>query len=101
MQTYKNTGNASCVWDAFNLAGLPITNDMRHGIRADDVIRLLESHGYTIYYKGYTPHLCPYPIGGYFVIRDWKKNYYHIEYHNSVYSFLDYDPSSVGAIACK
>lgn len=97
MQPYQNRTNTSCVYDAFEAAGLPTTNQMLNGIRTDEVIELLKSHGYTIHLKSAKVS----PKGGFFVIRDWKKDFSHLEYHINTEGLQDYDPTSIGAIATK
>jgi hypothetical protein len=98
MQTYKNTTPTSCVYDAFIRAGLPVEERMMHGIKSYEVVELLEANGWIVLYKG--QHFVPSdkPV---IVLRDWKKDFSHTEFHESCSTIMDYDPASIGAIAYK
>ena len=98
-QPYENKTPTSCVFDAFEAAGLPTDKRMKYGIRTDELVRLLEQNGYKLFYKG--SHLSIPEGCGFFVIRDWKKNFSHIEYHIDCRGITDYQPESIGAIAVR
>ena len=96
---YKNRKDASCVFDAFEAAGLPTEKRMMHGILTADLIGLLESNGYKLFYKGDSVSVkkgC-----GFFVIRDFQKRFAHVEYHTSAVDVIDYAPETIGAVAIK
>lgn len=71
---------------------------MLHGIKSSEVVEILESNGWIVYYKGqhYIPSDKPVII-----LRDWKKDFSHTEYHDSCSTIMDYHPASIGAIAVK
>ena len=95
MQTYQNTTDRSCVYDAFKMAGLPTTPEMMNGITGNEVVVTLKSHGYLIALKGETVTV----NGHFFIIRDFKKDFAHIEYHESVGELSDLTPEDIGVVA--
>lgn len=97
MQTYKNTTPTSCVWDAFKMAGIPVEDWMLYGVRTDKIVEILLSHGWSVHIKGATVS----PKKPFIVMRDWKKEYAHLEYHESIHTVLDYPSDSIGAVFTK
>lgn len=99
MMDYSNKTNRSCVYDAFERAGLPVSESMLDGVLADDVFSLLEQYGYAVYRKGATVNL---PSDeGFFVIRTPKNEAAHAEYHISPEGVAEYLSESICAIAIK
>ena len=97
---YKNRSNTSCVYDAFEQAGLPVNEEMLRGVRADETFALLKKNGYKVFKKGAT--VTPPSGDGFFVIRvsaDEKSA--HAEYHIGAEDVLNYPPESICAIAMK
>lgn len=97
MQSYKNTTQTSCVWDAFHLAGLPTEDWMMNGVMSDRVVDILIENGWKMHKKGSAVS----PKKPFLVIRDYKSDFHHIEYHETIDTVLDYDASSIGAVFTK
>ena len=101
MMDYQNRADTSCVYDAFERAGLPTNKKMLYGVTFGEVVDLLEKYGYTIYRKGATVSL---PNDkGFFVIRTpmQSSRLGHAEYHITAEGVTDYPPESICAIAIK
>ena len=95
---YKNRSNTSCTYDAFERAGLPVNDKMLNGITADETIALLEQNGYKVFRN------CEIEIPedeGFFIFRDWGKDFSHLEYHINFDGVSEYQPESIGAVAIK
>ena len=96
---YSNRSNTSCVYDAFEQAGLPVSDDMQNGVTARRMFQLLEKYGYKIYKKGTNVNL---PIDkGFFVIRTPINESAHAEYHIGFEDVINYPPETICAIAIK
>lgn len=100
MMTYTNRTSKSCVFDAFEAAGLPVEQWMLEGARTDFVIQILQKNGYKIFTKENGSVEIP-EGSSFFVQRDWKKDYGHLEFHVNTEGVLDYDSSSIAFIAFK
>jgi len=99
MMDYSNKTNLSCVYDAFERAGLPVDESILNGVTIDDVFSLLERYGYTVYREGANVIL---PSDeGFFVIRTPQNEFAHAEYHISPEGVADYPSESICAIAIK
>lgn len=99
MMDYRNRTNTSCVYDAFERAGLPTTDDMLLGVTFDCLVSLLEGNGYKVYRNGKRVKI---PSNqGFFVVRTPVLNEGHIEYHASPEGVFDYPPESICAIAIR
>jgi hypothetical protein len=99
MMIYQNTTNTSCVYDAFQQAGLPVNDEMLYGMTMGEVSRLLRKYGYKVYKKGHTvviPDCTPF-----FVIRTPKNGQAHAEYHLNTVGVTEYPPETICAIALK
>lgn len=94
MMNYKNRSAKSCVYDAFEQAGLPVNDEMLHGVKAENVISTLRENGYTVFLKG--SQVAP-PKQGFFVLR----SHAHLEYHSTPDGVESYPPKSIAAIAIK
>lgn len=99
MMIYRNTTSTSCVYDAFQQAGLPVTGEMMSGVTAKQVFFLLRSYGYTVYRKGHTVVIPDYTP--FFVIRTPKNGQAHAEYHLNTVGVTEYPPETICAIAFK
>lgn len=99
MMDYKNRSCTSCVYDAFERAGLPVSDEMLRGVRVDKTFLLLEQNGYKVFRKGAKVTL---PNDkGFFVFRTPINECGHAEYHISVEGVTEYPPESVCAIATR
>ena len=99
MMNYSNRSNTSCVYDAFEQAGLPVSDEMLRGVRADKTFNLLKQNGYKVFRKGANVTL---PSDeGFFVFRTPINGYAHAEYHVSIEGVTEYPSESVCAIAVK
>ena len=98
MQSYKNTSPTSCVYDAFQRAGVPTEPYMLNGVTSENVIKILKNNGWKVLLKGDS-------LTGFkenlIVMRDYKKDFAHLEHHESIATILDYPPDTIGAIAYK
>lgn len=96
---YSNKTNQSCVYDAFERAGLPVSESMLNGVLAGNLFLLLEQYGYVVYRKGAIVNL---PSDeGFFVLRVVSNETAHVEYHISPEGVAEYQSESISAIAIK
>ena len=100
MTTYQNKTNKSCVYDAFENAGLPTTPNMMMGVKIDTVVELLEEYGYTTYKKGTFVSL---PDGyDFFCLRDTGCGYHLEHYYDwKVFEEMKYKPEEVCFISIQ
>ena len=100
MQTYKNTTNTSCVYDAFHAAGLPTTEEMKYGIVDIEVANLLRGHGYKVFVNGANVTI---PENNVFVmLENAIPGTGHIEFHSEqAWDIVKYDHSKISMIAFK
>jgi hypothetical protein len=103
MKNYKNRSNTSCVYDAFEAAGLPVEDYMLQGVLAEDVISLLERNGYRVYRTG--SYVTSEQLSnGFFILWDTAnsgKTVGHIEWHTNTHTILSMSSKDIGAIAIK
>lgn len=103
MMNYKNRTNKSCAYDAFEQAGIPVTDDMLNGVRLDECEKILVENGYKVFRKNKKPVVVP-DNEGFFVFRVWGDGDDaggHVEYHVNIDGVPEYDPKSICAIAIK
>ena len=99
MMNYKNRSLTSCVYDAFEQAGLPVSEEMLYGVRIGKTFSLLEQNGYKVFRNGAKVEL---PSDeGFFVFRTPVNECAHAEYHVSIEGVTEYPSESVCAIAVK